>query len=336
MKFPKIAAQSAPLVEFFEEGLSSLGAVCQRAWHDRLEVLAEGDAARLWQPDGRLHAAEIGFPDAASPGPRNATAEVFPGCPLTFHLVEALWRKNVGFFRACLSGAENVRPPDAAVAEKLWQAQFRASPGWHAAPMQRAWHISVVAPVRCEVQAIDQSWSFHRLAFAVASGERDRALESALDHFGPAEMSAGAPSWPESDLAALSRWITLALPDELGPELAEIRARQERYLRRELARVDDYFEHYEQELNARLARQHREQTIARARERIEATRAEHQRRRADQIERHAIRVIPHVDALLLIAEPAFSTRVMWRTGREEASVPALFLPRLRRWFADIS
>ena len=47
MKFPKIPPRAEHLIDFFEEGLHSLGAVCERSWHDRLEVLAEGDAALL-------------------------------------------------------------------------------------------------------------------------------------------------------------------------------------------------------------------------------------------------------------------------------------------------
>ena len=53
-------------MDFFEEGLLSLGAVCERSWHDRLEILAEGDAARLWRKDGELFSGELSFRDAAS------------------------------------------------------------------------------------------------------------------------------------------------------------------------------------------------------------------------------------------------------------------------------
>jgi len=102
---------------------------------------------------------------------------------------------------------------------------------------------------------------------------------------------------------------------ELSPELAEVKARQERYPRRELARVADCFEHYEHELRARKDRERREKSIARYQQRIEATHAEHRRCRGDQIERHAMRGIPHLDALLVSAEPAFCTVVESRGTR---------------------
>jgi hypothetical protein len=54
MKIPKIRPRSEHLLDFFEEGLTSLGAVCERSWHDRLEILAEGEAARLWQKESDL------------------------------------------------------------------------------------------------------------------------------------------------------------------------------------------------------------------------------------------------------------------------------------------
>jgi len=61
MKFPKIPAQAEYLMEFFEESLHSLGAICERSWHDRLEVLAEGDAAHLWQKDDDLFSGSLSF-----------------------------------------------------------------------------------------------------------------------------------------------------------------------------------------------------------------------------------------------------------------------------------
>ena len=51
MKFSRIPTRAQYLIEFFEEGLHSLGAICERSWHDRLDVLAEADAARLWRDD---------------------------------------------------------------------------------------------------------------------------------------------------------------------------------------------------------------------------------------------------------------------------------------------
>jgi hypothetical protein len=146
-----------------------------------------------------------------------------------------------------------------------------------------------VAAVRCEVQANDQSWSSHRFAFTLPAGERDASLEFALE-----QMSAVEPAevdWPALDPSPISDWIGHALGDELAPELSKIKERQQLFLRRELNRIDEYFEDYARELRQRMDRQHKEEAIKRYANRLEATRMEHNRRRTDQIERHTIHVV---------------------------------------------
>src|ERR1700730_13234759 len=129
MKIPKIRPRAEHLLDFFEEGLLSLGAVCERSWHDRLEILAEGEAARLWQKENDLFSGELTFSDAGSAETGNPEMEVFPGCPLTFQLVEALWRRVVPHSRVCLSAGNDGKAPTTEVAAKLWQAQFGTRSG---------------------------------------------------------------------------------------------------------------------------------------------------------------------------------------------------------------
>jgi hypothetical protein len=319
-------------MEFFEEGLDSLGAICERSWHDRLEVLAEGDAAHLWRNDDELFSGGLRFRDAGSPDADGADTEVFPGCPLTFRLVEALWRRHLAHSRVCLSADIGAKAPSNQVADKLWQAQFGFHAGWQAGPFVPTRMFSVVAAVRCEVQAHDQIWSSHRLAFTLPAGERDASLEFALEQMSAAE--AVDADWPALDPGLISDWIVSALSGELAPELSRIKERQQLFLRRELNRIDEYFENYARELGERMQRQHKEVAIKRYADRLEATRQEHNHRRTDQIERHTIHVVPHVDALLTVREPAFATRVNWRAGREERTVGATFVPRTRRWHAQ--
>src|SRR5689334_20747549 len=109
MKFSKIPPRAEHLIEFFEAGLSSLGAICERTWHDRLEILAEGEAARLWHQ--AYFSGELVFRDGSLPDPGKPDAEVFPGCPLTFQLAEALWRHHPACSRACLSTGIKVNAP---------------------------------------------------------------------------------------------------------------------------------------------------------------------------------------------------------------------------------
>jgi hypothetical protein len=331
MKFSKIPARAEHLMEFFEEGLHSLGAICERSWHDRLEVLAERDAARLWREDGELYSGEIYFRDTGSPDAASAQSEVFPGCPLTFRLVEALWRRHLAHSRVCLSPEISVKAPSNDVAGKLWQAQFGSQAGWRTSPFLQTWIFSVVGAVRCEVQANDQSWTSHRFAFTLPDGQRDNSLEFALGQMN--QIESAEADWPSLDPNVLAEWIGWALQSELALELSRIKERQQLFLRRELRRIDEYFENYTRELRERMARQHKEEAVKRYADRLEATHLEHNRRRTDQIERHTIHIVPHVDALLTVAEPAFAAHVSWQAGREERTAPALFVPRTRRWHA---
>lgn len=118
MKLARLNHDPGELLEFYEAGLSSLGALCERTWHDRLEVVADGRAAELWNPQGLLHEAELRFADADAKAARDAAREVFPGCPLTFKLADALRPAPLPLERFLLDDGGIARPPDAAVAEK--------------------------------------------------------------------------------------------------------------------------------------------------------------------------------------------------------------------------
>src|SRR5438876_11882779 len=107
MKLVKLSHDPAALLDFFQDGLEVLGAVGEASWHDRLQVIAEGRAARLWNPDGQLAEAEIHFAAPGESAPREAAKEVFPGCPLTFHLAEALRQPTLPLERAILQPSDN-------------------------------------------------------------------------------------------------------------------------------------------------------------------------------------------------------------------------------------
>jgi len=72
MKIERLAPSPGAIADFYEEALPALGAVCERTWHDRLEVVAEGTAARLWNDSGELHEVELWFPPPDNTEPRNA------------------------------------------------------------------------------------------------------------------------------------------------------------------------------------------------------------------------------------------------------------------------
>jgi hypothetical protein len=329
MKLARMPYEPATVLDFYEDGFSALGALCSRPWHDRLEIVAEGRAARLWNADGTLHAAELHFTAAAGTGVRDAAREVFPGCPLTFRLAEALRPAMVPLERVVLAREPAHRAPDLGVAEKLWRTQFTDTNRWRlTAPLTAGWHFSVVALARCEIQAIDQHWALHRLAVSLPDGFLDDGLAREIGFARTEPHPPAAPGWPVPDPAGWGDLLRAALARDLEPELARVRTRQEERLRRELERIDAYFEHYLEELAARSGRG----APARAAERIAAARAEHARHRADQVARHEIAVVPHLDALLLVAEPAWPGRVhVERAHHAPVDRAACFVPRARRW-----
>src|SRR5207302_237896 len=135
------------------------------------------------------------------------------------------------------------------------------------------WTFSLLLLLRCEVQAIDQHWSLHRLALVWPGGEIDTDLATRLD-FAEMMPHAAAVSWPSIDPASLRAMIEQALTRELSPELTPIQIRQQQYLRREIERIDHYFKNYERELQARKPSK-KEQSV-RVQERLTAARQEHE------------------------------------------------------------
>ena len=334
MKLDRLPYDPAALVNFYEEGLTSLGALSERTWHDRLEIVAQGEPAKLWTPEGALHEVELVFAPADATSARDAAREVFPGCPLTFRLAEALRPAPLPLERVVLAGQGPARPPDAAVAEKLWRAQFENPTRWClAAPFKAAFHFSMVALVRCEIQAIDQHWSLRRLAFALPKGQADEVLAESLS-LAQADPAPQDISWPAPEPDRWMAFLRAALEADLAGDLAAIRARQENYLRRELDRIDEYFQSYERELTARAARSTSQTAKLKTADRLAAARAEHTRRRADQVARHEIRVQPQIDALLLTAEPAWSATIRTDAAHQTQTLEARFVPRARRWFKE--
>ncbi|MGO8679002.1 MAG: hypothetical protein ACLQVX_24445 [Limisphaerales bacterium] len=334
MKLDRLPYDPAALVNFYEEGFTALGALSERTWHDRLEIVAQGEPAKLWNPDGALHEVELVFASADATLARDAAREIFPGCPLTFRLAEALRPAPLPLEPVVLADQGPGRPPDAAVAEKLWRAQFEEVTRWClAAPFKPAFHFSVVALLRCEIQAIDQHWSLRRLALAVPNGEPDDSLAESIG-LAQADPSPQDIQWPKLDPERWKVFLRAALEADLADDLAAIRVRQENYLRRELDRIDEYFQAYEAELTARAARSASKTAKLKTADRLTAAKAEHSRRRADQVARHEIRVQPQIDALLLTAEPAWGATIQVDAARQTQTLEARFVPRARRWFKE--
>jgi hypothetical protein len=217
------------------------------------------------------------------------------------------------------------------VAEKLWRAQFEDTKRWRlTAPFAAGFHFSLVALARCEIQAIDQQWALRRIAVSLPDGQLDESLAREIGFARAAPEPAPPPPWPTPDPGPWSDLLQRALRDDLTEELSGIRARQEQRLRRELDRIDAYFETYAAELTARATRS--STASGKTADRLAATKAEHARHRADQVTRHEISVHPHLDALLLVAEPAWRAPLHVERAHRAAETPAAhYIPRARRW-----
>jgi len=333
MKLDRLAYEPGLLLGFYEQALTSLGALCERTWHDRLQVVAEGAPARLWNAEGVLHEVELQFTTADVTAAREAAREVFPGCQLTFRLAETLRPVPLPLDRLVLARDTQAGPPEPFVAEKLWRAQFGDTTRWGlAAPFQPGFRFSLVTLVRCEIQAIDQHWSLRRLALTLPEGEPDEALARSFGFVEVDQRGGGNVDWPAPDPTRWQGFLRAALEQELAHDLAAIRARQEHGLQRELDRIDEYFANYERELTSRAARSTSENSKLKTAERLAAAKVEHSRRRTDQVNRHEVRVHPYLDALVLVAEPAWRAVLQLEREHRPERVEAVFVPRARRWF----
>ncbi len=134
------------------------------------------------------------------------------------------------------------------------------------------------------------------------------------------EFPSSAPSSQASPGPASLRLIVTL-------DVAAIRARQEQYLQRDLERIDNYFDNYERELTARASRSTSENARLKTTDRLAAAKTEHARRRADQVARHEIRIQPHLDACLLVAEPAWRAVLAIEREHVPQTVEARFVPR---------
>ncbi len=76
---------AAGAMGFAAEGLQRLGALCERTWHDRLQVVADGPAAATLGRPGELVETELCFPEGTDLDPAR---DVFPGCPLAFRMAK--------------------------------------------------------------------------------------------------------------------------------------------------------------------------------------------------------------------------------------------------------
>ena len=114
------------LLEFYEDGLSALGGLCERTWHDRLEVVAAGRAARLWNSDGALHEIELQFASAEAAA---AIIRSFVASSNDFArlLINSISRVLIAVLRSSNTGAFSSSPAIRRSSIAVLVASFRVS-----------------------------------------------------------------------------------------------------------------------------------------------------------------------------------------------------------------
>lgn len=336
MKFDKLQPYPESLIHFFSDGLQSLGGVCERTWYDKLEVIIEGAGARAWDPESELVHRELHFPAVDASSPKAAETDVFPGCPLIFQLAETLWKEAPTSFRIVSDGGGENEKPSPEVLRRVWELTRSGQGKPDFSPATATRYFSMVFVVRLEIQSIEQHWTMHRIACSCTEGWRDHDLETNLLMLAPGRAAADEEiCWPDFSIKQQDELLRHVLGGIHG-DIAPVLSRQQKYLEKELRRIDHYFAGQVSELESRRSGRGSKQGSAKIDERIAATRAEHTRRREDQVQRHEVVVLPHVDAVVCVAERAWRSRVRVLRGRAAAADDGVFVfvPRLRRWFAE--
>jgi hypothetical protein len=330
MKLSRLAYDPAYLLDFYEEILGSYGCLCERTWYDQLFVVPGGPGITFWPAE--ISETNLRFRSTADSAAIDPTRDIVPGSPLTLSICETLLNQPA-VNRAALR-TEDRKLPDTDLLERRWSNQFPGSVRMQiTTPFVASAHFSLVAALRCEIQAVDQHWSQHRVAINLHDGEPDPQLAEQLVILEPWRDPVSI-DWPEFKPDKCRKGLLVALEREARPTVKSIKDRQAKYLQRELATVDRYYRDYEENLAGRLNRTRSDAGRSKMRERLEAARKEHQIRRIDQIKRHEIRVNAHVDGLLVVAEPAHRTRVRSFNQRQEHQQNAVWIPRTRCWVVE--
>lgn len=134
-------------------------------------------------------------------------------------------------YAACISRCPAwhlCEPPSADILLRGWTRNTSTTRPSLAQPVKPAWHFSIVALVRSEIQAIDQHWSLHQLALAWPGGESDDALASEIAFLGDEAPPQGI-FWPTPEPSALGALIERHLRQHIAcPLCRATRSRRRR------------------------------------------------------------------------------------------------------------
>lgn len=162
-----------------------------------------------------------------------------------------------------------------------------------------------------------------RTAYDALVDERSRLhLDNA-----PAYGEIAAAAAPALD--GLSSAIEATLRSRMTPDVDAARQTQERFLTRELRRLDDYYGALEAELTERERRPLPEGQSARLAERRRALALDRAKKTRDGVEKHRLRIEAKVVALLLIHQPWLRVTMRLESRREALDRPFFWNPALK-------
>ncbi len=121
---------------------------------------------------------------------------------------------------------------------------------------------------------------------------------------------------PAPGLDGLKPTIEKALRLRMAPDIERLRQGQEKFLTRELRRLDDYYRALETELRERERRPSSEGQATRLAERRRAIRLDRAKKTRDAVEKHRLRIETEAFALLLIHQPWLRVTMRLESRRE--------------------
>ncbi len=139
----------------------------------------------------------------------------------------------------------------------------------------------------------------------------------------------GLPAAPVPDLDGLKPAIGAALRSRLAPDIDSMRQTQEKFLGRELRRLDDYYGALEAELSGRERRPLMPEQAARLAERRRALGLDRAKKTRDSVEKHRLRVELRAVALLLVHQPWLRVTMRLDSRREALDRDFFWNPALK-------
>lgn len=145
----------------------------------------------------------------------------------------------------------------------------------------------------------------------------------------------GLPTAQAAELEGLKIAIERALQARIAPDIDAARRTQEKFLARELRRLEDYYAALDAELAERERRPSTEALAARLLERRRALGLDRAKKTRDAVEKHRLRIETKAVAVLLIHQPWLRVAMRLENRRETLDRPFFWNPALKS-FAPIA